>query len=236
LPGSNNYEQAQSLYEESLEIRRRLADEFNIANLLNNMGIIARFQGDYALARALYQESLSIRQKLGDKLAISVSLTNLGLLALSLGDLDTARQRLEEAIVLTREVGDRWSIANALNNLANVVRDQGDYQRARELYLESLVINRELGDKRALAFVLEDISCLSVLEDRPELAVCLAAAATAVRDDIGAPLTPNDQEKLKNALAPARITLSEKAQEEAMAKGQQMTLDDAVAYALNAGT
>lgn len=228
-----DYRQAQLLYEESLAIRRALADEPNIANLLNNMGIIARFQGDYERARRLYEESLAIRQKLNNKLAISVSLTNLGLLALSLGDLETARQRLEDAIVLTREVGDRWSVANALNNVANVVRDQGDYHRARELYRESLSINRELGDKRALAFVLEDLSCLSALEGQAVPALHLAAAATAVREDIGAPLAPNDQQRLNHNLAPAREKLPAAAQAEAVAQGRQMTLDEVVAYALH---
>ena len=227
-----DYEQAQALYEASLEIRRRLADEPNIANLLNNMGIIARFQGNYARARALYEESLAIRQKLDNKLAISVSLTNLGLLALSLGDVETARWRLEGAITLTREVGDRWSIANALNNLANVVRDQGDTRRADELYQESLMINRELGDKRALAFVLEDMSCLAALEAEPERALCLAAAATAVRDEIGAPLAPNDEAKLRHNLAAAREALSAQAQAAAYDQGRQMNLNEVVAYAL----
>lgn len=227
-----DYERARTLYEESLAIRRRLHDEPNIANLLNNMGIIARFQGDYDQARTLYEESLAIRQQLGDKWAISVSLTNLGFLASQLGDLESGRRRLEEAIVLVREVGDRWSIANASNNLANVARDQGDYQRARDLYRESLTINRELGDKRALAFVLEDLGCLAALEGQAEPALCLAAAATAVRDEIGAPLAPNDQQKLTNFLGQARAALSVEAQAAAAARGRQMTLDNVVTYAL----
>jgi adenylate cyclase len=233
LAQQGNFEQAQQLYEESLAIRRQLNDESNIANLLNNMGIIARFQGDYERTRALYEESLAIRQQLGNKLAISVSLTNLGLLLLGQGDLQTARQRLEEALLLAREVGDRWSIANTLNNLANAVRDQGEYQQAKALYQESLIINRDLGDKRAIAFVLEDLSCLAAMEGQAVRALSLATAATAVRDEIGAPLAPNDQEELESKLAPARKSLSAEAQETAVTQGQQMTLNEAIAYALH---
>ena len=116
--------------------------------------------------------------------------------------------------------------------LLHVVREQGDYQRARELYRESLVINRELGDRRAVAFVLEDISCLAALEGQSESALRLVAAATAIRDDIGAPLAPNDQEKLSRNLAPARESLSLEGQAGCIAHRSRSTIHDAIIRAL----
>ena len=48
------YEDALKHYGQSLEIRRELGDRSGIAYSLNNLGIVAREQGDYVAARALY--------------------------------------------------------------------------------------------------------------------------------------------------------------------------------------
>lgn len=227
-----DYQTARTLWGESLDIRRRLGDKSSIGSLLNNLGIVARYQGEYATTQRLYEESLAIRQEIGDKSAIANSLNNLGFLALNLGDLDMARQRLEEAVMLQREVGDRWALANSLNNLASVARDQRDYQRARELYRESLRINRELGDKGALAYLLEDICCLAAAENDPESAFRLYGAAAALRQEIGAPLPPSYQQKMDELLAPVRAQLPEEKEETWMAAGRQLSLDEAIVYAL----
>ncbi|MCL4264562.1 MAG: tetratricopeptide repeat protein [Anaerolineae bacterium] len=227
-----DYQTARALWGESLDIRRRLSDKSSIGSLLNNLGIVARYQGEYATTQRLYEESLAIRQEIGDKSAIANSLNNLGFLALNLGDLDMARQRLEEAVTLQREVGDRWALANSLNNLASVARDQRDYQRARELYRESLRINRELGDKGALAYLLEDICCLAAAENDPESAFRLYGAAAALRETIGAPLPPSYQQKMDELLAPVRAQLPEEKEETWMAAGRQLSLDEAIVYAL----
>ncbi len=227
-----DYQTARVLWGESLDIRRRLGDKSSIASLLNNLGIVARYQGEYATTQRLYEESLAIRQEIGDKSAIANSLNNLGFLALNLGDLDMARQRLEEAVMLQREVGDRWALANSLNNLASVARDQRDYQRARELYHESLRINRELGDKGALAYLLEDICCLAAAENNPESAFRLYGAAAALREEIGAPLPPSYQQKMDELLAPVRAQLPEEQEQTWLAAGRQLSLDEAIGYAL----
>jgi tetratricopeptide (TPR) repeat protein len=124
-------------------------------------------------------------------------------------------------------------LANSLNNLANVARDQKDFETADQLYRESLQINHSLGDKRAIAFLLEDISALAALQERAKHALTLYAAAAAMREEIGAPLPPSDQEKLDSLLAPARAALDTDKLHLAQAKGEAMTVEEAVTYALN---
>ncbi|MCA9934399.1 MAG: tetratricopeptide repeat protein [Ardenticatenaceae bacterium] len=227
-----DYEAAWNLWQESLAIRRTLNDEQNIGSLLSNMGIVARYQEDYELAQQLYEESLAMRRRLGDRWAIAVSLNNLGLLALHVGDLQTARQRLEETVELQREVGGRWYLANALHDLANVTREEGDYPAARSLYQESLRMNQILGDKRAVAYLLEDICVLDLAENDPMRALTLCAAATELRQNIGALLPPTDLEKLQDRMERAVQMVGEEQRMKARQQGMGMTLQDAVSYAL----
>jgi predicted ATPase/class 3 adenylate cyclase len=226
-----DYEQARLLYEQSLAIRRKLGDRPQIASLLSNLGIIARLRGDAREARALHEEGLAIRRQLGDKWAIAVSLNNLGNVALDEENLDEAQARLEEALALQREVGDRWSVANAFNNLGNLARTQGDYPRAKGLYNLSLEIYQEFGDRRALAYLLEDMGGLAALEDRPRRALRLVGSASALRQEIGSPLSAKEQEALDRLLENAHRELDELAQAVAFGEGRSMTAEEAIRYA-----
>jgi len=229
-----DYAAARACYQGSLSIRRELDDKPRIAALLSNLGIVARYEGDYALARSLHEEGLAIRREMGDKRAIAVSLNNLGNVALDQGDYAAARMWLGEAVALQREVGDRHYLALALNNLGNVARFQGDYDTARTMYEQSLSINRALGDKWAIAYLLEDFGCLAALQRQAERALRLAGAAEALREAIGAPRSPAEQDKLERILEPARQTLGEAAAAVAEA-GRVMSLEQAVAVAAQVG-
>jgi predicted ATPase/class 3 adenylate cyclase/Tfp pilus assembly protein PilF len=157
-----DYEAAQSLFEESLAIRRELGDRSGIAASLLNLGSLAWRQGDFGAARARIEESLVIRRELGDPRGVALALANLGTLANSQGDYGAARALYEEGLVIQRGLGDRSSIALSLNNLGAVALSQGDYGAARVVVEESLVIRRELGDRQGVAdslFNLGNVAC-----------------------------------------------------------------------------
>jgi tetratricopeptide (TPR) repeat protein len=227
-----DFETARDRYRQGLEIRRGLHDEKGIANLLTNLGIIAHRQGNYQEARILYEEGLDLARRLGDKWTIGVTLINLGYVALDQDDYAQARTWLDEAVSLHREVGDRAMTANALNNLANVARAQADYAATQSMYEESLNISWALGDKVAIAYLLEDIGCLLALQGLSRSTLRLVGAARSLRESIGAPLPPPEQTKLDQILLTAREALGEEASTEAESQGREMTVEEAVQFAL----
>lgn len=227
-----HFDTARQLYEESLELLRALGDKPGVANLLNNLGIVARFQGNYTDARRLHEEALAIRRELGDRWAISMSLSNLGNVALDQGDYARSYALHEEAVGITRLLGAKKNLANSLNNLGNAVRAQGLYEKARALYDESLAINAELGDKWDIAYLLEDLGCLAAILGEPERALHLVGAAGALRESIGAPLSPAEATKLEQNLASARAALGSASSETALQAGRNLELQEAIDYAL----
>ncbi len=56
-----------------------MGDKAGISDLLNELGNMALYQGDYAAAQALHEESLSLRREMGDKQGIATSFLNLGM-------------------------------------------------------------------------------------------------------------------------------------------------------------
>jgi len=226
------YDTACALYQESLRIRRGVNDKPRIASLLSNLGIIAWYRGDFPSARSLYEESLSIRRESGDRWSIANSLNNLGLVLRDQGDCAAARSLLEESLATNRELGDRWSVANSLSSLGDVALSQSDYAAACAFLEESLVINQELGDRRAIAFVLEFFGQMAAAQLRPRRAWCLAGAAAALRDAIGAPLSPAEQDRLDRGLAAAAEALPDAERLSCFSDGRTMIIEQAIDYAL----
>lgn len=227
------YDQAQALYLESLETRRRNNDNAGVASLLSNLGIIAWFQGNHPEARRLHEESLAIRRHLGDRWAIGNSLNNLGLVFRDLDDARGARRLLEECLAINREIGDRWSIANSLGSLADIALSLGDHAGAQDFLAENIRINRDLGDRNGLAFSLELSAQLDAAQGRPERAFRLAGAAATLRDAIGAPLSPSEQERLDRTLLAAAQGASEAQRTAWIHEGRALSLDDAIHTALH---
>ncbi|MBC8231535.1 tetratricopeptide repeat protein [bacterium] len=160
-----DYEVAQNLYTEALQVRREIGDKPGIAALLTNLGIIAENQGAYHEARELHTKSLQIKQELRDKQGIAVSLDHLGVIAESQSLYDEAKQLFTESLQMSQELGDKECIAHSLNNLGVIARYQGAYEEARQLYTESLQIFRELGNKQGIAYALNNLGDIAVHQE-----------------------------------------------------------------------
>jgi predicted ATPase len=199
---------ARPLFEESLALWRELGDPRAVARSLSNLASIVKLQGDNTRANALYAECLSIFQGLGDRMGVAWSLNHQGDVARDQCDSAGARALYEQGLAIFRELGDRWGIAGTLADLGNLVREQGNYFAACSLYRESIKIFQELDHKRGIARLLECFAGAAAVQLEAERSLRLAGAAAALRQNIGAPLTPAEQSKLEASLTPARQALT----------------------------
>jgi DNA-binding CsgD family transcriptional regulator len=109
--------------------------------------------------------------------------------------------------------------------------DLGSLGQARQHLAESIRLSHSTGSRIGVARGLEAFAALAVQEDRPELAVQLTAAATALREAAGFP--PLAGARVERYLAPAR-RLGEPAIARLWARGLAMSGEAAVALALGA--
>ncbi len=137
------YAQARLFAEDNLTSLRKLGDKWNIARTLNNLGEMARVEGDYAAARKFYEESLLLRQELGDQRGIAISLINLGFVAYDGGDYQQAAVLFEESLVTFQKHGGKRGIVDCLMGLAGVAGKAGQPERAAWL-LGSIESAREV--------------------------------------------------------------------------------------------
>ncbi len=219
---------ALSLLEESLVLWRELGDQKAVARSLSNLANVAKLQGDYPRALSLYAECLSIFRGLGDGIGVAWSLDHQGDVARDQGDSAAARTLYEQGLTIFRELGDRWGIASTLADLGSLAREQGNYSAARTLYRESLRSFQELEHKRGIARLLECFACSAAAQLEAERSLRLAGAAAALRQNIGAPLTPAEQAKLEAILDPARQALTNTAGAAAWLEGWAMPVEKAI--------
>ncbi len=228
-----DYTGARARYQESLEGFQGLGSRAGIAAALGNLGLVARDQSDYAAARKLLEASLAMAREIEDKLGVAWALTNLGLVSRYEGDHAAARMLHDEALKLYRELGDRQNIAYSLNNLGLVALDQEEFAMAHQLFSESLRILEAVSDRRGLSFVLESLALVAVAQGRWECSLRIGGAASALRERLGAAAPQNWRRQCDSSIERARQSLDAPAARAAWTKGREMSLKEAIAYALS---
>jgi tetratricopeptide (TPR) repeat protein len=229
-----DYASAHDLYEECLAIDRAMGDTMGIGYSLGNLGLVFHHLGDYTHARAAFEESLAIFRTFGNRRHEAFTLHNLGMTAYHQNDLGAARSLYEASLQIKEELGDKWGVASTLVYLANVTRRQGDLALTRELLVRSLELRQELSDKRGLIETLEGFAAYAVALQRADVAVLLFGAAQSLREGLGFVLHTADRAERDRNAAAARSRLTSAAFEAALARGQAMTLEHVLEYALAA--
>ncbi|HEY2017285.1 MAG TPA: tetratricopeptide repeat protein [Bryobacteraceae bacterium] len=227
-----DYAAAQRNLERSLACWRLLSDRLAIARCLHNLANVVRVRGDYPRARWALREAADIFQELGDRTGAAWSINQQGDIARAQGDMSSARDLYQFALSAFREAGDPWGCARSLTDLAFIDCAQSDHLAAHASYREALEIFAGLGHRRGIARALEGSAGLAVAQGQAGRALTLAAAATHLRQSIGAARHQADQFRLDQMLLPAWELLGEAEGKRVWAEGSAMSLEDVIRYSL----
>jgi len=132
-----NYLEARSLLEQSLEIWRDMDTEGKLgcAMTLAFLGDVALNSGDADWARSLYRESASVSRApdLGDKNFLGYSTRRLAQLAWREGDWASAISHCKESLRLNHEAGDPRGVVCCVAGFAAISAAQGKFEHAAKL-------------------------------------------------------------------------------------------------------
>jgi tetratricopeptide (TPR) repeat protein len=235
-----DHARAQALFEQSLRLHQAEGDRRQTALVWNQLAHTAGNQGDHRRAQALYEQSLLLWRELQDPAGIAQALNNLGEMARQQHDYATARRLLEESLATFRQLGYKHGVACALHNLGAVAQYEGEWSQAEDLWRESLRLRRELGHKSA--YVVGSLVGLAALAARPEASAAqlawaarLLGAVDALREMIVPLLWAPDHSLYERALDAAQGGLDGATFTAMWAEGAAMSLEQAVACALEEG-
>lgn len=228
------YDRATALFERALAIQKELGQKRLVALTLHNLSMVAWAQGKYEEARRRCEGSLLMHRELGHKQGTAMSLHSLGTIATSEGNYEEARTFYQECLSLARELGDKAEEARALQGLGETIAYEGDYQAARAVMSSSLRAFYELGTRRGVVSCLQSLAVVEREHAEPRRLVSLLAAAEALRLGIGAPVTSHERGRYGQWLERARSKLGSEAFAEAWEQGKVLSMEEAVALALEA--
>ncbi|MCB9101034.1 MAG: tetratricopeptide repeat protein [Anaerolineales bacterium] len=227
-----DYQSATTHHQVALTLYQESGDEQGVAFALNNLGAQANAQGNNEQATKYFEESIALSNKLGDKLPMSYALHNLSEVAKHQGNYGRALALAEEALSIMREHGNKWMIARQLANVGQVQNESGNSWQAAPYFKESLLLSHELGNNECVAICIEGYAMVALAQAQPERAAQLLGAAENLREIGGAPLSMAYREAYDHKIAQVHDALGEAAFAAAWAAGRAMTLEQAVAYAL----
>ena len=113
-----------------------------------------------------------------------------------------------------------------------MTRDRGSDRQATGYLVEGLRLSHELGNKAAVAWALEGLAEVVSRQGAVARSARLLGAANGLRQAVAVPLPPAARKRLERLLGTLRAQISEAAWTAAWAEGRAMSLEQAVAYAL----
>jgi tetratricopeptide (TPR) repeat protein len=226
---SGETERAAGAYERSLTLYERLNHEAGILRLLFRLSNIAFTRGDIDGARNLLEKTLARARAGGFRYEQSELLGTLSLVEYRCGEIDKALELQLSSLQIIRELGGwAWGEPNRLVNAAEFSVLLNRLPQAETYGREALKLSRAIGDRIAMTYELAVLALGARAGGDDKRAGCLWGAIEAEEARTFLGHWSADREDYAT-----RILLPDSAQlERGRDEGRRLTLDQAVAYAL----
>ncbi|MEQ8756487.1 MAG: tetratricopeptide repeat protein [Coleofasciculus sp. G1-WW12-02] len=179
------FQEAFALFQQSLELQRRLGDVQAEAATLNGLANIHIQQDKIEKAITLFQQSLKLQQRLGDVQGEAATLSNLAGTYVYKGEIEKAITLFQRALKLQQRIGNVQGEAAILNNLAYIHAHQGDIKTAIALYQQSLHLTRRIGNVQEEAITLHNLADIHTQQGDIEEAIILYQQSLDLTQRIG---------------------------------------------------
>jgi predicted ATPase/class 3 adenylate cyclase len=143
--GRWNTAPALHVFDQALEMFRKLEDDAAVARALWAIGNASYTGRDFQAALGPLEEALAIQRRLGNRFDLAWSLFLLGLSHLNLDDPEGARKPFEESLTILAEAGDTSGIPLLLWGLAAVAITEKDATRAVRLTAAASAVEAATG-------------------------------------------------------------------------------------------
>jgi tetratricopeptide (TPR) repeat protein len=234
LAWQGDYPRARAIFQELEDVLRQRGGTIWTVEARSKFGFMDRLEGNDEQTAATFQDCLAYlnaidpehKQYQNDVIEIMIEL---GLVLTRSGDILRASSLFEEALSLA---GTPLIRAKTLHGLGMAALAQVDGKAAAEYFLQSLQILQESSYRFHAITTLEDYAGALHLLEQDTKAARILGTMDGVRHQIGAPLPPGDRPRYERLLIDLKAILGETGFNQAWAEGQAMTLDEALAFAL----
>ncbi len=147
----SHFAEAHAYHQEGLTLRRAIGDQAGVADVLHNLGLLARCEGDYGQALAWFEEGRALTAALNSAPGyLALDDANLAITAYEMGDLAAAYRWGAEAYQRATGHTDQWIVAYVTTALAEILQAQGEWTQATALATAASGLYTQLGDAQFL--------------------------------------------------------------------------------------
>ncbi len=143
-----DFNEAQQLFQKSLTIFSQEDNHWGKANVLSNLGFMARQHGQHEKAKGFFEAALGYYRILKNKQAIANCLIDLGWILRSLGNNQEAKKHTEEALAIFKNMSDERSYFRALSQMADIFWILEQYDEAERHSLEGLSLMPDIAERQ----------------------------------------------------------------------------------------
>lgn len=226
---------ARVLLEESLTLFRGTGNQWGTALALYGLGLWAYHQEQFATARTHLEQALAMQREVSDNWLVARTLNFLGEVARSVEAYEQAQQYYLESLALFETLGADGRIPIAQHNLGRVACALGDIEAAAQWFRQAIDGFRRSGHTWGITACLEGMAGVLIGRSQLQVATRLLSVTTILHEAAHAIVTPADRLTGEQYLASLRDQLDTASFAAAWCEGMQMTLEEAIDCALNAG-
>jgi tetratricopeptide (TPR) repeat protein len=219
-------------WKKAIPLFRRAGDWRSLAYCLGTTGTFAVLNGDLELAQKSLDEASMLNDQLKDKVIKANLLYAYGKMAMVRGEYDQAHICFQEELEILEELSIRLSWLFTRTQLGYLALCERNLTEAHHIFIEAAQDFQNDRNMTGAVFALEGIAGLYVAMERPVIAAQLLGWADATRIKISDKRPRLEQADVDKIIAACLATMGEVAFSDAYDQGKKMSLDEAVAYAL----
>ena len=149
------------------------------------------------------------------------------------GDDERAKRIYEECLVISKQTGETRRILFICHNLTFIALHEGDAERARDLGRQSIQLARTMNNRLELAKALATLAGAIGELGQAQRAARLVGASESALERFGAFHQLNDKPEIDAIITAVHARLDDAAFRTVWAEGRDLTLEKAVAQALD---
>jgi len=216
----------------AITLFRQAGDWYSLAKLLSSAGNFALLNGNLELAQNYLDEASLLNNQLKDKQAKAMLLHTRALIALRQGNYNQAHSDLQEELDITEEIGARMHSLWCRTHLGYLALCEGNLTKAQGVFAKTASIFFNDRNEIGVVFNLEGVAGVYVATGKPAIAARLIGWADITRQKIGDTRPRLEQADVDKIIVLCLAKMGEVAFSDAYEDGKKMSLDEAVAYAL----
>lgn len=188
----NEYEDAYKLYNESIEILKKIGDNSELAACYNHLGnLLEKWKDDKKTAYSCYKQSIFYAEKDTNIESISYSLEFIGMIKSSNNELDSALLYMKRSLDFRKKLNNKFAMALSYTNIGELYQTQKKLEAAKINFRKALELSVLIDYNDLSRYLYENLGNIAKEQGDYETAFMYMYKQDSIQDQI------YNEEKLK---------------------------------------